>query len=143
MDTNRILLIEDNLDAQLLIGAFLEQQGFTVVAVNNGATALAHTFDHTLSVILSDIHMTPIDGYEVIGTLRSRLVTIPAIAMTADYSAGIHKKCLDAGFNAVCQKPIDFPILLNTIAKLLAKTVPKGNYNLWPKAELDHQSSKK
>ena len=122
--TLKILLAEDNDVNQLLIKAILNNLTHEVTIAKNGkiATELAASGDYDL--ILMDIRMPIMDGMEATKVIRSSDTSdIPIIALTADISAGNAEDYMKAGMNAVCGKPLDLPVILKTINKLLGEEI--------------------
>jgi len=123
----RILLAEDNLTNQLVALGILKKLGLQADAVANGQEALNALEASPYDLVLMDIQMPVMDGYEATRRIRGlhspvNNPAIPVLAMTANAMAGDRQKCLDAGMNGYISKPID-PLLL---AKELEKWLGKG-----------------
>jgi PAS domain S-box-containing protein len=123
----RILLVEDGVDNQRLIAAILHKAGASVQTAENGrlglekATAAAQR-DAAFDLILMDMQMPEMDGYETTRQLRAQGYTAPIVALTAHAMADDRQKCLEAGCNDYITKPIDRKKLL---AKVLEYTARK------------------
>ncbi|MEH2260394.1 hybrid sensor histidine kinase/response regulator [Nostoc sp.] len=119
----QILLVDDDTDTREFEAFLLEQNGAKVTAVASGLEALQVLDSFIPDVIVSDIGMADMDGYILIGQIRSRPPnqggTIPAIALTA-YAADIdQQKALTAGFQAHITKPLEPEELVKKILNLL------------------------
>jgi Amt family ammonium transporter len=112
LDNRRILLVEDGPDNQLLINHVLRKAGAAVVTTANGREGLdaalaAYQSGEPFDLILMDIQMPVMDGYQAMRTLRAAGYTHPIIALTAHVMAADHEACRAAGADDVATKPID------------------------------------
>ncbi|MGQ0601684.1 MAG: response regulator [Anaerolineales bacterium] len=107
--THRILYIEDNPDNMLLVQRALEARGYIFVWAGDGLSGLAEAENKLPDLILLDINLPDIDGYEVARRIRAneRLRTLPVIAITANALRGDAEKALNAGCDVYMSKPIN------------------------------------
>jgi len=121
----RILLAEDNAVNQLLAIRLLEKRGHTVTLAANGKEALAAIQNGEFDLILMDVQMPEMDGFQVTGAIRRKESAtgahIPIIAMTAHAMKGDEERCLTAGMDAYVSKPIRPQELFEKIDQLLGK----------------------
>ncbi|MEE9614807.1 MAG: response regulator [Thermodesulfobacteriota bacterium] len=117
----KILLAEDNPVNQILAVAQLE--GYEVTVVNDGTEALNALAKNEFDLLLMDIQMPKMDGFETTVTIRKTEETsgrhIPIIAMTAHAMIGDRKRCLDAGMDGYVSKPINSVELSRAIDNVL------------------------
>jgi CheY-like chemotaxis protein/two-component sensor histidine kinase len=118
----KILLVEDNILNQEIAVEILENHGFLVEVAKNGAQAVdmvSQSKAGDIDTILMDIQMPVMDGYEATKAIRSlsnqALANIPIIAMTANVFEEDRKKARDVGMDGYLAKPIDIPVLLETL----------------------------
>jgi PAS domain S-box-containing protein len=132
----RLLLAEDNEINQVVAVATLRDEGHTVEVVRNGKEALAALARQTFDLVLMDVQMPEMDGFEATAALRAREAMTgrhtPVIALTAHAMKGDRERCLAAGMDAYVSKPIRFQELRQRIAELLAgadrvEAKPSGN----------------
>lgn len=118
---NTILYIEDNAENRLLVRRVLEVEGFTVVEADSGMAGLKKAETTRLDLILMDINLPEIDGYELTHRLKQmpHLVRVPIVAMTANVMKGDREKTLAAGCDGYIQKPIDVDQLPLQIARFI------------------------
>jgi len=109
--TNTILYIEDNPDNTTLVRRALEARGYKLINANNGIKGVDMAEAEEISLILLDINLPDIDGYEVARRLRSSskhaLTTVPIIAVTANALKGDAQRALEAGCDVYMSKPIN------------------------------------
>lgn len=105
LDGIHILLVEDNQMNVLVAQSFLKRWGATIDVAVNGLEALHKLDEEKHQLILMDLHMPIMDGYEATIRLRQQGVQIPIIALTANLPNEIDEKVKDAGINDVVVKP--------------------------------------
>jgi CheY-like chemotaxis protein len=105
----RIVVIEDNADNLALMVYLLEAFGHTVISAVDGASGLEAVPREIPDLVLCDLHLPGIDGYEVCRRLKADPVLrrIPLVAVTASAMAGDRDRGLAAGFDGYIAKPID------------------------------------
>jgi signal transduction histidine kinase/HAMP domain-containing protein/ActR/RegA family two-component response regulator len=118
----RVLIVDDDIRNVFALTHVLGRVGITVVYAENGREGLdvLHR-DPDLSLVLMDIMMPDMDGYETMRTIRStpRLADLPIIALTAKAMVGDRQKAIDSGANDYVPKPVDIDRLLTAITDLL------------------------
>ncbi len=104
-----ILVVEDNEANQVIITSILENSGFKVILADNGKIALHLLENHSYDLVLMDIQMPEMDGYEATRRIRSnrRWDKLPIVAMTANAMQDDIVKCHDVGMNGHLSKPLD------------------------------------
>ena len=109
--SKNILYIEDNPDNMHLVRRALEARGYYLLQAKNGISGVETAENETVELILLDINLPDIDGYEVARRLRAskkrELATTPIIAVTANALKGDAEKALDAGCDVYMSKPIN------------------------------------
>jgi DNA-binding response OmpR family regulator len=112
------LLIDDNVDANETLRHFLTLEGHTVSAAWNGGTGLAMAQKNLYDIIICDIGLPGINGYEVVRRLQMNLSKPKPcfIAITGYNQMESRIRAIDAGFDHYLVKPIAVDILLNLIA---------------------------
>ena len=122
----RVLFVDDNVEARSLISAVLEGAGASVTIAASAAEALSALAVNPVDLILSDIGMPDVDGYDLLEQVRAREVAaerpaVPAIAMTAYASAEDRRRVLARGFQGHIPKPIDPGELIALVRAATAK----------------------
>jgi CheY-like chemotaxis protein len=120
----RILLADDNAVNQLLTSRLLERQGHQVVVCRNGREALERLDQEHVDLVLMDVQMPEMDGFEATAAIRTKEATtgahVPILAMTAHALKGDRDRCLAAGMDDYVSKPIHPDKLFEAITRLLA-----------------------
>jgi PAS domain S-box-containing protein len=121
-----VLLAEDNVINQKLAVRILENRGHRVTVVGNGEEALAALEQGAFDVVLMDVQMPAMDGFQATAEIRRREREtgghLPIVAMTAHAMAGDREKCLDAGMDDYVSKPLKPLDLLKAIEHAVEKT---------------------
>src|SRR4026208_115037 len=111
MGSNVVLYIEDNPDNMMLVQRALEARGYKLLKAMKGMDGVATAENEHVDLVLLDINLPDIDGYEVARRLRSsskrELKTVPIIAVTANALKGDAEKALNAGCVVSVTKPIN------------------------------------
>jgi osomolarity two-component system sensor histidine kinase NIK1 len=120
-----ILLVEDNVDNQNLVRRILEKAGYWVVIAGNGVAAVSAVRQARYDLILMDVQMPEMDGFEATRTIRAwerehNVGRTPIIALTAHAIAGYREQCLQLGMDDYLTKPLKKDLLLATVARYLA-----------------------
>ncbi|MBI4928399.1 MAG: response regulator [Anaerolineae bacterium] len=121
MQSKQILIIEDNADNRELVKFLLSTAGFTVDAVANAMEALAWLKNHHPDLILLDMSLPQIDGWQLAQQLKADPLTadIKLVALTAHTLPGDRKRALDAGCDGFISKPLDVPNFARTVGEYL------------------------
>ncbi len=118
----RILYVEDNVDNVYMLKKRLERKGYTVFVAEDGQQALDMVTKVAPSLVLMDLSLPVLDGWETTRRLKSRPETsgIPVIALSAHAMSGDREKALAAGCNEYETKPVEFQHLLSKIKQLIS-----------------------
>ncbi|MFO0678022.1 MAG: response regulator [Polyangiaceae bacterium] len=122
----RILLVDDSADNRMLVEAYFAKLPWELVTAEGGADAAAKFAADAFDLVLMDLHMPDVDGFEATRTLRrieSDLgrPSVPILALTADTLAASVGRCLDAGCTAHLAKPVGRETLLAVLAEHLGE----------------------
>lgn len=118
----RILYVEDNADNRMLIRRVLMAEGYEVVEAENGTRGLELAPMINPDLILMDINLPDIDGYELTQRLRKDSKVgyqVPIIALTANALEGDQQRALNAGCDGYIAKPIDVDTFAGQIASFI------------------------
>jgi two-component system cell cycle response regulator DivK len=121
--SRRILYIEDNPENRLLMRRVLMAEGYVVEEASDGNSGLRKAAESPPDLILMDINLPEIDGYEVTARLKQlpNMAGVPIIAVTANVMKGDREKTLAAGCDGYIQKPIDIDLLPSQLESFLKK----------------------
>ena len=117
--SGHILVAEDSLPNQILIRILLEKIGFEVVTANDGNEAFQKAQDNEFGLILMDMMMPNMNGYEATAALRNAGITTPIVALTGNAMKSDREKCIKAGCDDYLAKPIDKNKLIEMLENYL------------------------
>jgi CheY-like chemotaxis protein len=118
-----VLIVDDDADSVELLAVAIEQAGGTARGAKDGLVAIDVLGAWVPDVLVIDIAMPDVDGYELLAAVRTsaRLRHIPAVAVTARAFDAGREKCFEAGFAEHITKPTDVPLLIAVIRSLATK----------------------
>ena len=118
----KLLLVEDNEMNRDMLSRRLARRGYEIVVAIDGSQGLAEATRHLPDLIIMDMSLTVLDGWESTRALKEQPETrsIPVLALTAHAMAGERERALEAGCNDYDTKPVDFTRLLGKIETLLS-----------------------
>jgi len=123
--SSTVLYIEDHPDNMTLVRRILQSESYTLIEAKTGLQGILFAENEDIDVILLDVNLPDLDGYEVARRLRAStkkdLTRIPIVALTANAMKGDAEKALNAGCNAYMSKPISIQELLEKVRKLTHK----------------------
>ena len=116
-----ILIVDDAVDTLISIGMLLERAGYSVTTAGSATEALDLARGAVPDLIISDLGMPELDGYDLLRLLRqdSRFASTPVIALTGFATLQDREAALGAGFAAHLPKPVDFPVLLKVLDRMM------------------------
>ncbi|MGV3531250.1 MAG: ATP-binding protein [Chthoniobacteraceae bacterium] len=125
---SKVLLVDDAPDTLNIMRRLLERAGFRVTIANNAHAAIEAATISPPDVLLTDLGMPDCDGMELLARLRKgSLRQLPAIALTGFTGESDRQNAEAAGFDAYFTKPLDIPVVLEALDRLLADSVARGN----------------
>ena len=116
-----ILVVDDRSSSRELLRIVLDNAGYEVLEAADGIEALEKARESEPDLILLDLQLPGLDGFGVIGALRSetRFSETPIVAITASAMQGDREKALKSGFTAYITKPVRLPVLRAEVERLL------------------------
>ncbi len=121
-DVPRILLVEDNELNRDSLSRLLKRQGLEVIFAEDGEQGVKVALEEHPDLVLMDIGLPLMDGFDATRTLRRQGGRMPIIALTAHALQSDQEKALAAGCNDFETKPVEFPRLLAKVKNLLGMT---------------------
>ncbi len=118
----RALVVDDGPENRELLSVILGELGIDIETAENGKEGLDAAIAGDFDIVLMDIQMPVMDGYEAVSAMRKQGITKPICALTANAMKGYEQKVLDAGFSHYMTKPIDLDRLTQLLAELLGGT---------------------
>lgn len=125
--SRKILIVEDSCDLREMLGTVLTARGWNPILAESGEKALDKLERETPSVILMDMRMPDMDGFELATILKSHRVyrSIPILAATAFPDHAVRQRCLSAGCDDFISKPFAFSALQTHLVNLVSAETPK------------------
>ncbi len=125
---HRILIVDDDPQARLLLTYILKRKGFEVLEAENGASALVRVGKDIPDLVILDVMMPGMDGFEVCAAMRKAPAgnNLPIVMLTAKTDADAHERGIRAGANDYLTKPVRPDELVARIQAALAGEVLEG-----------------
>jgi len=116
-----VLVVEDNKTNQMIARTILHQAGIDSLIAGDGQAGVQEYINNkdNIDLILMDIHMPIMNGYDAAKEIRKLSSTIPIVAMTADVILGVKEKCEESGINHYISKPFNPDSFIKTIRELI------------------------
>ena len=114
----RILIADDHAGSAQMVANFLRRQGHEVFTTGTAAAALDYCGTHMIDLLISDVGLPDVDGWELLRRVRMRCPA-KAIALSVFARAVEAERSLSSGFDAHLAKPFDFPTLTATLDRVL------------------------
>lgn len=115
----KVLVVDDSVDSRNLIARMVRNTGAHVETAENGAIAVHKALNSAFDLVLMDVQMPTLDGFEATRKLREQSYDKPIVAITAHAMKGDRERCLRSGFDEHIAKPIDKTMLLNVFRKFI------------------------
>ncbi len=117
----QIIVVEDEFDSRQMVSEILSYHGIDVLIAHNGRECLALLNQSHATLVLTDLAMPEMDGWETLSAIRANPLTemIPVVAISAYNSADVEQHALAAGFDAFYSKPLSPKTFVQGIAKLI------------------------
>ena len=120
LDGATVLVVDDQPDSRELLAALLDRCGARVVQCDSADTALEILNARPITLLVADIAMPVVDGYELIEHARRAKIGVPAVAVSAYARPEDRKRALAAGYKAYCAKPLEASEFLRIVSRVLA-----------------------
>jgi two-component system, cell cycle response regulator DivK len=119
-----VLIVEDEYDSIQVMTRVLTYHGATVYVARNGRECLRILKDFTPSIILMDLDMPIMDGWEALAHIRANPATkdLPVVAITAYHSANVAEDAAHAGFNGYFAKPVSIRSIIPRLEQIIPNT---------------------
>ena len=122
----RLLLVEDTIDNQKMFKRFLQGAGAEIAIEGSAEDGLRRLEREQFDLVLMDIQLPAMNGYQATREIRRRGLSIPILALTAHAIAGERERCLSVGFDGFITKPVEKSFLISSIIDALADSAPRG-----------------
>ncbi|MBA3873361.1 MAG: response regulator [Anaerolineae bacterium] len=118
----QILIVEDEYDSMQMVTAILRFHNIGVLLAHNGRECLELLDNNAVTLVLTDLSMPEMDGWETLNAIRAnpRTKMIPVVAISAYHSVEVAEKALTAGFNGFYAKPVSAKTFVQNLEKLIS-----------------------
>ncbi len=117
----RVLIVEDDPSMAASLRRGLEAEGYTVVSASDGEDGLWHATEHDFDVIVLDIMLPKLNGYQLVSELRRNKRLVPVLMLTAKVGEWDQTEALDAGADDYLAKPFSYPVRLARLRALIRR----------------------
>jgi len=117
----RVLVVDDHAQIRRLMAIYLEREGFDVCQAEHGREALLLLEQQVVDLLVVDIMMPKVDGYELVDRLRRSLCSLPVLMVTAKDTFGDKKRGFEVGVDDYLTKPVDMDELVLRVKALLRR----------------------
>ena len=118
MNENHILVIEDNDFVRMQLCKFLQDEGFETTEARDGQEALDTDFKK-VAIIIADVRMEPMNGFDFVRNIRSNEIKIPVILVTGDENSDLLSEASKLNIGAILKKPVQKDRLIKTVKRTL------------------------
>lgn len=115
----RVLIVEDTPENMYALQRVFKHEGFEIIEASNGLEAIEKSEAEIPDLILMDMRLPGLSGYEAAERIHQSAPAIPIVAITADALPGDRERCLDLGCAAYFSKPIRYREIINTVKEIL------------------------
>jgi two-component system, cell cycle response regulator DivK len=122
----RILIVDDNEDNRDVLARRLKRRGFDVTMAAGGKEGVERAKADSPDLILMDMNMPELDGWQATKLIREQSINVPVIALTAHAMPGDRERALEAGCTDYHTKPVELDQLLVMIENLLSSSEPQS-----------------
>ena len=119
--STEVLLVDDDHSVRQSLGRALRSEGYTVIEAVNGQEALAKLAETKVDLVLLDLNMPVVNGWDALDQIKEINPFLPVIVLTARPNQ--HDTAARAGVAAVLEKPLALPVLLDLMGRTVAETV--------------------
>lgn len=120
----KILIVEDNDFIRAQIAGFLRPQGYEIIEASEGGQAI-DMFDKTVSLVILDVRMEPMGGFEFVKNITGQRHKVPIILLTGDQNNDLLEQASHYNINIVMLKPVQKDRLISTVQRLLGTSAPQ------------------
>ncbi len=115
----KVLVVDDGAENRELLNLLLDEVGLVVDQAENGLEGVQLTETSDYDVVLMDVNMPVMDGYQAVAKMRENGIAVPVVALTANAMKGDEEKCFAAGYSDYLSKPVNIDHFMELMAKLL------------------------